>query len=241
MTDYGTQVFIIPFFLLRTLNIGHKREAAGISVIFGLGVVTLAVSSARFTAMVYLANNISICKLALSSCSLLFKARSSHLTDILATTEFCTALIVVSLTALRPLFSKVARIISSNLSQRQSERQPGDTEGYARRTGPFSNNNTNTHRSFMNGFKRDRLRLSDGNGSIKDSTSDEVQLHTMKYGVIYKTEEFAITSTENTSPGSGALDDGEVSKVSSNGTTNVFAQSYHGECQGPPVAPRTGT
>ena len=92
----------------------------------------------------------------------------------------------------------------------------------------------------MNGFKRDRLRLSDGNGSIKDSTSDEVQLYSMNHGVIHKTEEFYITSTENTSLGNGALDDGEVSKVSSNGTIDVFAQSNHGECRGPPVRPKAG-
>jgi hypothetical protein len=57
-------VFILPLPIIRNLKIPRKRERAGLLVLFLLGVITIAVSAARFIAMLLVSNDISICKTA---------------------------------------------------------------------------------------------------------------------------------------------------------------------------------
>jgi hypothetical protein len=57
-------VFVLPLPIIRNLKIPRKRERAGLMILFLLGVITIAVSLARFIAMLLVSNNIAICKTA---------------------------------------------------------------------------------------------------------------------------------------------------------------------------------
>jgi hypothetical protein len=57
-------VFILPLPIICTLKIPRRRERAGLLVLFLLGIITIAVSAARFIAMLLVSNNIAICKTA---------------------------------------------------------------------------------------------------------------------------------------------------------------------------------
>ncbi|EAT88773.1 hypothetical protein SNOG_03568 [Parastagonospora nodorum SN15] len=58
------EVFVLPLPIIRNLKIPRKRERAGLLVLFLLGAITIAVSAARFIAMLMVANNIAICNTA---------------------------------------------------------------------------------------------------------------------------------------------------------------------------------
>ncbi|KAF5975884.1 hypothetical protein FCOIX_7421 [Fusarium coicis] len=80
------------------------RKKIGLAVVFGLGIITIAVSVGRFVTMVYVDNAISI--------------------YIWATAEICISVIVVALTAVRPLLRKLTNLKSTTLLT--SEERPGD-------------------------------------------------------------------------------------------------------------------
>ncbi|RBQ77416.1 hypothetical protein FVER14953_01734 [Fusarium verticillioides] len=69
------------------------RKKIGLAVVFSLGVVTIAVSVGRFITMVHVDNAISI--------------------YIWATAEICISVIVVALTAVRPLLRKLTNLKSA--------------------------------------------------------------------------------------------------------------------------------
>jgi hypothetical protein len=54
-------VFVLPLPIICNLKITRKRERAGLLVLFLLGAITIAVSAARFIAMLLVSNNIAIC------------------------------------------------------------------------------------------------------------------------------------------------------------------------------------
>lgn len=56
-------VFVLPLPIIRNLKIPRKRERVGLLVLFLLGAITIAVSAARFIAMLMVANNIAICNI----------------------------------------------------------------------------------------------------------------------------------------------------------------------------------
>jgi hypothetical protein len=96
------------------------RKKIGLAVVFGLGIITIAVSVGRFVTMVYVDNAISICKrYQISTNSYLTK-----LPDIWATAEICISVIVVALTAVRPLLRKLTNLKSTTLLT--SEERSGD-------------------------------------------------------------------------------------------------------------------
>jgi hypothetical protein len=57
-------VFVLPLPVVFNLTFSRKRERAGLMVVFLLGVVTMTVSAARFMGMLFVSNNIAICKTA---------------------------------------------------------------------------------------------------------------------------------------------------------------------------------
>ncbi|KAH3986446.1 hypothetical protein HBI25_027500 [Parastagonospora nodorum] len=89
-------IFVLPLPIIRNLKIPRKRERAGLLVLFLLGAITIAVSAARFIAMLMVANNIAI--------------------YILATTEFTVSIMIPSLISLRPLLRKIHTWTSSGHS-----------------------------------------------------------------------------------------------------------------------------
>lgn len=95
-----------------------KRKKIGLAVVFSLGVITIAVSVGRFITMVYVDNAISICLSPQSYLNLI----SNMVLDIWATAEICISVIVVALTAVRPLLRKLTNLKSTLLT---SEDQSG--------------------------------------------------------------------------------------------------------------------
>jgi hypothetical protein len=57
-----TSVFIFPFPILRSLRFTGRREKIGLALIFALGAITIIVSTVRFMFMLYLVNDVSLCK-----------------------------------------------------------------------------------------------------------------------------------------------------------------------------------
>ncbi|KXJ87832.1 hypothetical protein Micbo1qcDRAFT_167008 [Microdochium bolleyi] len=92
-------LFLLPLPLLRTLRTAKRRELAGLSFLFGLGIITLSVSAGRFATMITLGNDVSL--------------------YIWATAEFSISQIIVSSMALRPLMKRVWRNLS--LSRRSGD------------------------------------------------------------------------------------------------------------------------
>ncbi|USP79205.1 hypothetical protein yc1106_06479 [Curvularia clavata] len=87
-------IFLLPFPLIRGLNLRLKRERAGLLFVFMLGAITIIVSLARFIAMLIVANDISI--------------------YVLATAEFTIPIIILSMVSLRPLLSRIYSIASNS-------------------------------------------------------------------------------------------------------------------------------
>ncbi|KAM5343667.1 hypothetical protein ACJ41O_012204 [Fusarium nematophilum] len=87
---------VYPFPLIRDIILRSRREKIGLGVIFGLGTITIGVSIGRFVTQIYVSNGISI--------------------YIWATAEICISVMVVALTALRPLLRKISSMISTTLS-----------------------------------------------------------------------------------------------------------------------------
>ncbi|KAF4458418.1 hypothetical protein FALBO_14844, partial [Fusarium albosuccineum] len=86
---------IYPIPLLKGLKMHSRRKKIVLTIIFGLGIITIAVSIGRFVTMLYVSNDISI--------------------YIWATAEICISVIVVALTALRPLLRKIINMISTTV------------------------------------------------------------------------------------------------------------------------------
>ena len=55
-------VFLFPWPLIYNLNLNSRGERLGLTLLFTLGLVTLAVSTGRFVTMLQVSNFISICK-----------------------------------------------------------------------------------------------------------------------------------------------------------------------------------
>jgi hypothetical protein len=85
---------LYPIPLVRGLIMTSRRKKAGVAVIFGLGIITIIVSIGRFVTTTFVANDISI--------------------YIWATAEICISVIVVALTALRPLLRQISNTMSSS-------------------------------------------------------------------------------------------------------------------------------
>ncbi|WKT47225.1 hypothetical protein QSH57_012130 [Fusarium oxysporum f. sp. vasinfectum] len=149
---------VYPIPLLATLKMTSTRKKIRLAVVFGLGVITIAVSVGRFVTMVYLDNAISI--------------------YIWATAEICISVIVVALTAVRPLLRKLTNLKSTTLLTSEDRsgvqatpsnrsRKPGNFTGgsgfywqgtgknhqrHAETMGPESSASSETELNNMNGI-----------------------------------------------------------------------------------------
>ncbi|KAL6921140.1 hypothetical protein FSST1_005166 [Fusarium sambucinum] len=108
ITEVLNLIFPIP--LLRGL-MTSTRKKIGLAVAFGMGIITIAVSIGRFVTMLYFSNDISI--------------------YIWATAEICISVMIVALTALRPLLRKMTNSISTSSDDRSGNpsRKTGLTRG----------------------------------------------------------------------------------------------------------------
>ncbi|KAL3607523.1 hypothetical protein FPOAC2_02508 [Fusarium poae] len=75
-----------------------NKKKIGLAVVFGMGIITIAVSVGRFVTMLYVSNDISI--------------------YIWATAEICISVMIVALTALRPLLRKMTNSMSTSSDDR---------------------------------------------------------------------------------------------------------------------------
>ncbi|KAM0302281.1 hypothetical protein ACHAPM_004272 [Fusarium culmorum] len=95
ITEVLNLVFPIP--LLQGL-MTSTRKKIGLAVVFGMGIITIAVSIGRFVTMLHVHNDISI--------------------YIWATAEICISVMIVALTALRPLLRKMTNSVSTSSDDR---------------------------------------------------------------------------------------------------------------------------
>ncbi|EKJ76073.1 hypothetical protein FPSE_03845 [Fusarium pseudograminearum CS3096] len=95
ITEVLNLVFPIP--LLQGL-MTSTRKKIGLAVVFGMGMITIAVSIGRFVTMLHVHNDISI--------------------YIWATAEICISVMIVALTALRPLLRKMTNSVSTSSDDR---------------------------------------------------------------------------------------------------------------------------
>ncbi|CEI66174.1 unnamed protein product [Fusarium venenatum] len=107
ITEVLNLVFPIP--LLQGL-MTSTRKKIGLAVVFGMGIITIAVSIGRFATMLYVSNDISI--------------------YIWATAEICISVMIVALTALRPLLRKMTNSMSTSSDDRS--RNPSRKTGLTR-------------------------------------------------------------------------------------------------------------
>lgn len=178
----SSTVFVVPLPLIHNLSIPRRRERAGLMVIFLLGAITIAVSTARFIAMLLVSNNIAICKITAPH---LFR-KLLNIVDILATAEFTVSIIILSLISLRPLLRKIHRWTSNASSNSPFSRgnQTGVTSG--KRQKPHTNTRQKgSHVIYAKG----------GNG--RNIYGSEVELTEHEPGTIYKTEEISVTSARD--------------------------------------------
>lgn len=171
------------------------RKKAGVAVIFGLGIITIIVSIGRFVTTTFVSNDISIC----ASPSRI--KRILHLTsflDIWATAEICISVIVVALTALRPLLRQISNTISTSatISDARS-RAPTTIVGQSRRPSMYtagsghywqgSNNRNAKGSDFMTGSE---TQLNNTNGILMThqvSVSSE-SIH----GMVHRRDDFDV-------------------------------------------------
>jgi hypothetical protein len=103
------------------------RKKIGLAVVFGMGIITIAVSVGRFVTMLYVSNDISICKCLPTPNPP--TTLTNNLVDIWATAEICISVMIVALTALRPLLRKMtnSQSTSSDDRSRSQSRKTGLT------------------------------------------------------------------------------------------------------------------
>ncbi|QPC68006.1 hypothetical protein HYE67_010237 [Fusarium culmorum] len=96
---------LYPLPLLKELKVNSRRKKAGLTVIFGLGLITIFVSIGRFIQTTFVSNDISI--------------------YIWATAEICISVMVVASTALRPLLRKMSNMSMLSSHERSRHHQAG--------------------------------------------------------------------------------------------------------------------
>ncbi|KAL6402030.1 hypothetical protein AUP68_14494 [Ilyonectria robusta] len=162
---------IYPFPLIRGVKISSRRERISLGVIFTMGFITIAVSIGRFVMMLHVDNDITI--------------------YIWATAEMCIAIMIVALTALRPLLRKIAYILSSNITSSDTKSVhtiyslEHQSRTKARSARPLSGshwrNSNKTHQSRVIAIHQ-------------DPTGSQVELNNIDSGKIIKTEEVFVLS-----------------------------------------------
>ncbi|CAH0027262.1 unnamed protein product [Clonostachys rhizophaga] len=169
--NFTTEVLnvIFPFPLIRDLKLPKFREKVGLAAILGLGIITIAVSIGRFVNMAIVGNGFS--------------------NYLWATSELCVSIMVVALTALRPLLRKIARLI--NATNSDSDYKYGRTSaGLHTKTGRSKPTHTQGSGVYW--------RTYSGPGTTKDGAAEsEEELRGIKTkNHVIKTEEIQILTED---------------------------------------------
>ncbi|KAJ4994022.1 archaeal flagellin n-terminal-like domain-containing protein, partial [Stagonosporopsis vannaccii] len=128
-------LFIFPFFILNCLKL-HRRQKIALCGVFSLGLITMTISLARF--IVYTVTDYNV---------------DDATGNLLCTAEMCTAVVVVSLPALKPLLIRNSPNNSS---------YPRSTNGYMQHPGsgkPLSNHGTSRSQVHGGRISDDELEL----------------------------------------------------------------------------------
>ncbi|CAI6338664.1 unnamed protein product [Periconia digitata] len=163
-------LFVLPLPLINGLRLSQRREKAGILVVFLLGAITILVSTARFTAMMMLSNDIMI--------------------YILATAEFTIAIMILSLISLRPLLRRIGRAATAFTSPTPSRSRSNKASRSIAAT--FGSRPEKT-RSFS--LSKTPILNRDPYPTNRQSSSkgSDINLTEQDPGKIYKTEEVIVT------------------------------------------------
>ncbi|KAH7145958.1 hypothetical protein B0J13DRAFT_442618, partial [Dactylonectria estremocensis] len=174
--NFTTEVlnFFFPFPLIRGLNIRSRREKISLGAIFAMGIITIAISVGRFVRMLYVSNDITI--------------------YIWATCELCISIMIVGLTALRPLLRKIAHKLSSIFA--------GSDTGFSHKILSREHQTWTKTKSARPG-EGSYLRNADTSfqsrvvATRNDSTGSKAELNETESGKITKKEELFIVSRAN--------------------------------------------
>ncbi|KAF4452202.1 hypothetical protein F53441_4941 [Fusarium austroafricanum] len=159
---------IYPIPLLREMTMTSMRKRIGLAVVFGLGIITIIVSVGRFITMVYVDNAISI--------------------YIWATAEICISVIVVALTAIRPLLRKLANLKTTDLSSSGRSGQLTGQMNYPRQIGNY----TGGSGVYWQGMGKNHHRHAEARGSESPAGS-ETELNNMRGGGILMTHDVIVS------------------------------------------------
>ncbi|KAH8690413.1 hypothetical protein GQ44DRAFT_636759, partial [Phaeosphaeriaceae sp. PMI808] len=157
-------ILLLPFPMLRGLNLRHRSEKIGLFVVFLLGGITLLVSTARFIGQLIVANNIAI--------------------YILAMTEFTVSIMILSLVSLRPLLRKVYRAATGS----------SDNSPFSRSNDTKSGKNRKSLVPPSGSRWKGSRAIHSEKPPARNIYGSEVELTELEAGKIYKTEEISISS-----------------------------------------------
>jgi rhodopsin domain-containing protein len=173
-------IFLLPFPLLAKLRLS-KRQIVALCVTFGLGTITILVSTLRFSTFIQHAF-LPLCKAA----CFYYTSRLLISTDVWSIAEISTGIMVVSLPALRPLLRKAGNAVTSTTVRRHNS-WPNQTLPNSAKGSPSFRLSKRDHRSTP--------KLPEGYHYAYDEerADSDLELHgTMKSDMGPKTETIAI-------------------------------------------------
>lgn len=159
-----------------------------------MGIITIAISVGRFVRMLYVSNDITICKLILLLIFTCTVPSRACILDIWATCELCISIMIVGLTALRPLLRKIAHKLSSIFA--------GSDTGFSHKILSREHQTWTKTKSARPG-EGSYLRNADTSfqsrvvATRNDSTGSKAELNETESGKITKKEELFIVSRAN--------------------------------------------
>ncbi|KAH7018781.1 hypothetical protein EDB80DRAFT_869471 [Ilyonectria destructans] len=177
---------VFPWPLVRNLKLSRRREKIGLTVILGLGVVTIVVSIGRYVHMVTVGPSLG--------------------NYLWASSELCVSIMVVALTALRPLLRKISHMLNSSISSSDHKSGYRGTSTDPRsRTARLKSTYTHTQGSSAYWRKIPGTRYK---GADEDDNGSEVELNDVKSGGVLKTREIRISIETLSQDGSRAYPQG---------------------------------
>ncbi|KAJ4324098.1 hypothetical protein N0V84_004064 [Fusarium piperis] len=167
VTEFLNAVF--PFPIVRNLKLPKLRDKIGLGIILGLGIITVAITIARFTHMI--------------NAGAVF---SNYLWTV---AEICVSIMVVALTALRPLLRKISHLLNYSLNSSGYESRDIGTSTGSRFKATRSKATQSQNRTYWR-----NITGTQQNGAGTDDNGSEVQLNELKPGQVLKTEAIRISS-----------------------------------------------
>ncbi|KAH8683567.1 hypothetical protein BGZ61DRAFT_456079 [Ilyonectria robusta] len=169
--------FMFPFPLIKDVKLPSRKEKISVMLIFALGIITIAVSITRIAMTQYF--------------------KHDQLVDIWAMAQMCVSIIIVAMTALRPLLRKISNIFSQGNTGRDAEsafRVPS-VDISARIGGIATVTSTGVYWQKRDGSHESHV--SAASLEHHDQTGSQVELTRMMANKILKTEEITIKIERN--------------------------------------------